>query len=72
VFKRIWKTLDPESRFVGTGGPVNPADLSRHLAQVHRGVGEVHVDQTTRPGHTDIGLDRAAPLANSTSNHSKI
>jgi hypothetical protein len=62
VFKKVWKKLDPRSRYAGVGGPVNHDDLNRHLDQVHRGVGEAHVDQTTRPGRTDIRLDRAAPL----------
>ena len=41
LFKRIWKTLDPESRFVGTGGPVEAVNLPAHLNQVHTGAGTV-------------------------------
>jgi hypothetical protein len=62
LFKRVWKILDPESKFIGSGGPIDVPLLPGHLDRLHRGVGEVHVDQTTRPGHTDVRLGRAAPL----------
>jgi hypothetical protein len=59
LFKRIWKALDPESRFVGTGGPIDVPRLPRHLDRVHDGVGRV-VENPLRQGQ--VNLDRAAPL----------
>jgi hypothetical protein len=66
VFKKVWKILDLESRFVGAGGPVNPADLGRHLEQVHRGAGQVEQAPAGPNGPTQrtyTKLQRPEPLS---------
>jgi hypothetical protein len=50
MFKRIWEWLDPESRFVGTGGPIDPQRLPGHLNRVHDGVGRVVEGGPANPG----------------------
>jgi hypothetical protein len=64
MFKHVWKLLDPQSKFVGTGGPIEVASLPAHLDKVHNGVGHVSVNQLTNPINLEVKLnDRAAPLA---------
>ena len=63
MFKRIWKILDQESRFVGVGGPVEVARLPAHLAQVHEGAGQVEQAPAGPDGHrTYTNLQRLQPL----------
>jgi hypothetical protein len=63
MFKKIWQFLDPESRYVGVGGPVEVARLPAHLAQVHEGAGRVEPDPAGLPGvPTYTRLQRPAAL----------
>jgi hypothetical protein len=64
MFKKVWKILDPESRFVGSGGPVEVVNLPAHLNQVHQGAGQVEPDPASLPGiPTYTRLQRPAALS---------
>jgi hypothetical protein len=62
MFKKVWKKLDSESRFVGTGGPVAIENLTAHLTRAHEGAGQVEQAPGPDGQRTFTKLQRPAPL----------